>query len=50
MTVPSSILTLPAYVAYYLLSCARSFRVGTRNQVYQLVLSKRRRPDYVVVR
>lgn len=35
---------------YYLLSCAGSFRVGTRNQVYQLVLSKRRRPNYVVVR
>ena len=35
---------------YYLLTCAGSFRAGTRNQVYQLVLSKRCRPDYVAVR
>lgn len=35
---------------YYLRTCAGSFRAGTRNQVYQLVMSKRRRPDYVAVR
>jgi cyclopropane-fatty-acyl-phospholipid synthase len=35
---------------YYLCTCAGSFRAGTRNQVYQLVMSKRRRPDYVAVR
>jgi cyclopropane-fatty-acyl-phospholipid synthase len=35
---------------YYLLTCAGSFRAGTRNQVYQFVMSKRRRPDFVAVR